>query len=50
VKLQNWHAKVQGRDVYGAPSASATAEALLKCEEALELYAARVYVEEDEGT
>ena len=50
VKLQNWYAKVQGRDVYGAPAASATAEALLKCEEALELYAARVYVEEDEGS
>lgn len=50
VKLQNWYTKVQARDVYGAPSASATAEALLKCGEALELYAARVYVEEDEGS
>ena len=49
VKLRNWYAKVQGRDVYGAPAAAATADALVKCEEALELYAARVYVEEDEG-
>jgi hypothetical protein len=45
----NWYAKVHGRDVYRAPTAAATAAALVKCEEALELYAARVYVEEDEG-
>ncbi len=48
VKLRNWFAQVAGRDVFSAPSRSATADALDKCEEALEVYAARVYVEEDE--
>lgn len=49
VKLRNWYAQVQARDVFGAPARVAAAEALDKCEEALELYAARVYAEQDEG-
>jgi DNA-binding transcriptional regulator PaaX len=49
VKLRNWHEKVLARDVYGAPRQAETAQALDACGEALELYAARVYVEEDEG-
>src|ERR1700712_574878 len=49
VKLRNWYEKVRTRDVYGAPKRSETAHALDACGEALELYAARVYVEEDEG-
>jgi hypothetical protein len=49
VKLRNWYEKVRARDVYGAPKHAETAQALDACGEALELYAARVYVEEDEG-
>jgi hypothetical protein len=49
VKLRNWYQKVRARDVYGAPKQAETAQALDACGEALELYAARVYVEEDEG-
>jgi hypothetical protein len=49
VKLRNWYSQVQARDVFSAPSRAAAAEALDKCEEALELYAARVYAEQDEG-
>jgi hypothetical protein len=49
VKLRNWYAKVQARDVYGAPRRSEAAQALDACGDALELYAARVYDEEDEG-
>jgi hypothetical protein len=49
VKLRAWYEKVRARDVYGAPKRSEAAQALDACGEALELYAARVYVEEDEG-
>ncbi len=49
VKLRNWLAKVQTRDVFGAPARSAASEALDGCEQALEAYAARVYAEEAEG-
>jgi len=49
VKLRNWYDKVRVRDVYGAPKRSETAQALDACGEALELYAGRVYEEEDEG-
>ena len=49
VKLRNWYDKVRARDVYGAPKRSEAAQALDACGEALELYAARVYEEEDEG-
>ena len=49
VKLRNWYEKVQARDVYGAPKRTEAARALDACGDALELYAARVYHEEDEG-
>jgi hypothetical protein len=49
VKLRNWYEKVRGRDVYGAPKRTEAAQALDACGDALELYAARVYSEEDEG-
>ncbi len=49
VKLRNWYDKVQARDAYGAPKRSEASQALDACGEALELYAARVYDEEDEG-
>ena len=49
VKLRNWYEKVEARDVYGAPKRSEASEALVTCGEALELYAARVYDEEDEA-
>jgi hypothetical protein len=50
VKLRNWYAKVVARDVYSAPKQSAALAALNNCEVALEEYAARVYLEEDEGS
>lgn len=49
VKLRNWYEKVLARDVYGAPKRADAAAALDTCGEALERYAARVYLEEDEG-
>jgi hypothetical protein len=49
VKLRNWYEKVKARDVYDAPKRAATSQALDGCGNALELYAARVYDEEDEG-
>ena len=49
VKLRSWFEKVQRRDVYGAQKRSEASQALDGCAEALELYAARVYDEEDEG-
>ncbi len=49
VKLRNWFEKVRARDVYGAPKRTEAAQALDACGDALELYAARVYSEEDEG-
>jgi hypothetical protein len=49
VKLRAWFAKVQARDVYAAPKGDAALQALKACEAALETYAARVYLEEDEG-
>lgn len=49
VKLRSWYGKVVARDVYAAPNRPAALAALDKCEVALEEYAARVYVEEDEG-
>jgi hypothetical protein len=49
VKLRNWFAKVQARDVFGAPRRSEAGEALEACGLALESYAARVYDEEGDG-
>jgi hypothetical protein len=48
-KLRNWYGKVSKRDVFGAPAQQSASEALDGCEQALEAYAARVYVEEGEG-
>ncbi|MGY4646363.1 hypothetical protein ACVWWN_000159 [Mycobacterium sp. URHB0021] len=50
MKLRNWYGKVVARDVYVAPKRTAALAALDKCEVALEEYAARVYLEEDEGS
>jgi hypothetical protein len=49
VKLRNWFAKVESRDVFGSPGQAAAREALDGCEHALEQYAARVYAEEGDG-
>jgi hypothetical protein len=49
VKLRNWFAKVQARDVLGASGSQAVREALSGCERKLDEYAARVYAEEGEG-
>ena len=49
VKLRNWFAKVQTRDVFGAPRRTEAADALEACGAALEAYAARVYDEEGDG-
>lgn len=49
VKLRSWYDKVRARDVYVAPKRDETEQALDACGEALERYAARVYLEEDEG-
>jgi DNA-binding transcriptional regulator PaaX len=49
VKLRNWFAKVQARDVLGASGAASVLEALGRCEQKLDAYAARVYAEEGEG-
>ena len=49
VKLRNWLAKVQARDNFGAPARTWAQQALDTCEQALEAYAARVYVEEVDG-
>lgn len=46
VKLQNWFEKVRARDAFGAPGRLAAEQALGRCAEALEGYAARVYEEE----
>lgn len=46
VKLNNWFAKVQARDVFGAPLMVDTRAALDRCAHALEAYAARVFAEE----
>jgi len=49
VTLRNWCAKVQDRDVFGAPKRQPALEALEACERALDAYAARVYLEAGEG-
>ena len=50
VKLRNWFAKVQARDIFGAPAQGNAQEALGACEQALEAYAARVYLEDGDGS
>ena len=49
VKLNNWYGKVLARDVFGASTRSTAQEALEACAQALEAYAARVYLEEGDG-
>lgn len=49
VKLSNWYGKVLARDVFGAATRNAAHEALEECAQALETYAARVYLEEGDG-
>jgi hypothetical protein len=46
VKLANWLTKVHERDSLGASGYTTAVEALAQCEQALESYAERVYVEE----
>ncbi len=48
MKPWNWYSKVQARDVYAAPKRITALEAL-DGKKQLEVYAARVYVAEDEG-
>ena len=45
VKLRNWLARVRERDVFGADGRQAAEQAVEKCEESLESYAARAYAE-----
>ena len=49
VKLRNWFAKVERRDVLVATGKQAALDALAKCEQVLEEYASRVYAEEGES-
>ena len=48
VKLRGWFDRIRLRDVFGAGQVETTMEALKKCEQVLEDYAARVYAEEGE--
>ncbi|HET9081546.1 MAG TPA: Chromate resistance protein ChrB [Trebonia sp.] len=49
VKLRNWFAKIVERDAFGASGRAVCEQALDRCEQSLEAYAARVYAEEAEG-
>jgi outer membrane protein assembly factor BamD (BamD/ComL family) len=49
-KLKRWLNKIRARDVLRAGGLDATVDALNKCEQVLEEYAARVYAEEGEGS
>lgn len=49
-KLKGWLDRIKSRDVLGASKLDATVEALRRCEESLEEYAARVYAEEGEAS
>jgi hypothetical protein len=48
-KLKGWFESIRSRDVFGASGSGKVAEALARCEIALEEYAARVYAEEGEA-
>jgi hypothetical protein len=48
-KLRNWLGKVAARDALGAGSAEAARDALAKCEQALEGFAAQVYAADPES-
>lgn len=47
-KLKGWLDRIRKRDVFGAAGLEATIEAVDRCEQSLEEYAARVYAEEGE--
>ena len=49
VKLRSWFARIRERDAFGADGRAAAEQALEKCEQSLEAYAARVFAEEPEG-
>jgi len=49
IKLRNWFAKIQARDLFGAPGQRECAEALQVCERELEIYARWVYAGETNG-
>ncbi len=49
IKLRNWLARVRDRDAFGASGRQPAEQALARCEQELESYAARVYAEEAEG-
>ncbi|WP_377267680.1 Chromate resistance protein ChrB [Peterkaempfera sp. SMS 1(5)a] len=49
VKLRNWFAKVEARDVLGASGKASAVAALERCAQVLDEYAARVYAEEGDG-
>jgi hypothetical protein len=48
VKLKGWLDRIRARDVLGAKKVDETVEAVRRCEQVLEDYAARVYAEEGE--
>jgi DNA-binding transcriptional regulator PaaX len=50
VKLRGWLEKVQGRDVLGAGLGEDAARALVRCQQALDGFAERVYAEADATT
>lgn len=49
IKLRNWFAKIEARDVFGAPGRAACEQALRVCEHELEIYAGWVYAGETDG-
>lgn len=49
VKLRNWLARIVERDAFGAAGRGTAEQALARCEQTLEEYAARVYAEEAES-
>jgi DNA-binding transcriptional regulator PaaX len=49
IKLRNWLARVRDRDAFGASGRQPAEQALARCEQELESYAARVYAEEAES-
>ena len=50
VKLRDWFARIQARDVLGAGGREAAGKAIDHCAEVLEEYAGRVYAAEEEQT
>jgi hypothetical protein len=42
-KLQRWYARIEDRDIHGAPGAEETVEALVRAQQALERYSSAVF-------